>query len=441
MNRPGGKPDRSAAAVHAETVEKLALAVAKRGSDALLIDEDNLSAGRLPIPEAARSGRCFAVELRNDMVGLDVDQNDAARWVINFLLGELVSRNIPTVVENSGTPGHLHLFAPVHDPKLKAEIEGAAHLFGCDVRAGQRIRPPLSPHRLGLSVGLVTPNMPAQALKALATIEKHERVRSDAKRRSPSGQIFEMLQDGDGDRRYPSRSEMIQAFADSAVNADLSEAWLLKVLLDEKNRGGEKIQELARKKGEREAQRYVAMVYGNAREFVPAHPPFGRRPDVLAKIDEIERRAVGDAERWKGRAGATDLAVLNAHLRIMRRCGSLEHGASVREVAILTGINSISTVSAAHGRLECDYLRCVARAKHGASARYLVGLSKFRSRTIVPIGGGVRGLFGRGNIGWCRCVSLARRTWESGLARVARAWRPHGRGALRAARLKAALRG
>lgn len=93
---------------------------------------------------------------------------------------------------------------------------------------------------------------------------------------------------------------MIQAIADATVNAGLSEAWLLKVLLDEKNRGGEKIQELARKKGEREAQRYVAMVYRNARKFVAAHPPFGRRPDVLAKIDEIERGAASDTERWKG---------------------------------------------------------------------------------------------------------------------------------------------
>jgi hypothetical protein len=47
---------RSAEAVDAETVERLALAVAKLGSDALLIDQENQSAGRAPIREAARSG-------------------------------------------------------------------------------------------------------------------------------------------------------------------------------------------------------------------------------------------------------------------------------------------------------------------------------------------------------------------------------------------------
>jgi hypothetical protein len=388
--KPREKRECSAEAVDAGTVERLARAVAKPGSDALLIDGTNLSAGRMPIREAARSGRCFAVELSDDMVGLDVDKSDATRWVMNFLKVQLESRNIPMVVENSGTPGHLHLFAPVHDPKLKAEIESAARLFDCDVRAGQRIRPPLSPHRLGLPVGLVTPPTPAQALKALATVEKREPGQSGGKRRGPSGWIFAMLRDGDRDRRYPSRSEMIQAFADAAVNASLSEAWLLKVLLDEKNRGGEKIQECARKKGEREAQRYVAMVYRNAREFGAAHPPFGRRPDALAKIDEVKRGAAADAERWKGRAGATDLAVLRAHLQIMRRCGSLEHGASVREVALLAGINSISTVSAAHSRLERGYLRCVAAAKHGVSARYIVGLPKSLSRTILSKEGGGR---------------------------------------------------
>jgi hypothetical protein len=376
---------RSAEAVDAATVEKLALAVAKLGSDALLIDQDNRSSGRLPISDAAWSGACFSVELADDMIGLDADKSEAARWVRDFLIGELENRRIPFVVLNSGWPGHLHLFTRVTDPALKREIEIAARFAGCNVRAGQRIRPPLSPHRSGLPVSLVAPAKAAQALRALASTGQQP-LRID-KRRGPSGRIFALLRHGDREGRYNSRSEVVQAIALAAVNAKLPEQWLLKVLLDPNNGGGEKVQELTRTKGEREAHRYVAMMYRNAVKRYVAQPPFHSRSDVIDRIDEIERGAAADAERWKERAGTTDLAVLHAHLQIMRRCGSIDHGAAFREVARLSGINSISTVSAAHSRLErSGYLRCVARAKHEASARYIVALPKSLSRTILPMG-------------------------------------------------------
>jgi hypothetical protein len=371
-------------AVDAETVEMLAEAIAKPGSDALLIDKDNCSHGRVSIREAARSGASFAVELAGDMVGLDVDRREAAHWVRNFLMEQLETRKIPMVVQNSGTPGHLHVFAHVPDSDLKREIETAARSAGCCVRVGQRIRPPLSPHRCGLQISLISPTVPAEALNALARpkpLEIHSR------RRSFSGRIFVLLREGDREGKYLSRSEVVQALALAAVNAKLSEVWLLKVCLDPKNRGGEKVQELARTNGEAEAQRYVARVYRNAHKFAAAHPPFRGRSDALAKIDEIERAADVDAGRWKGRAGATDRAVLKAHLKIMCRSGGLEHGASVREIAILAGINSVSTVSAAHRCLERDrYLHCVEKAKGGAAARYVVGLPRFPSRTILPMG-------------------------------------------------------
>src|SRR5208283_301584 len=104
MTRKNRKQDEKYGfqAVDAETRVKLALAVAKPGSDALLIDEANQPVGHRPIAEAARSGKCFAVELCDDMVGLDVDKGEAARWVRNFLMGELESRKIPIVVQNSG---------------------------------------------------------------------------------------------------------------------------------------------------------------------------------------------------------------------------------------------------------------------------------------------------------------------------------------------------
>jgi hypothetical protein len=363
----------------ADVVEQFALAVAKEGTDALLIGPDNKSIGRTSIHQAAKRCLCFAVELADDIIGVDADTPKAAHYIRNVLVDELESRAIRLVIQNSGTPGHLHLFAVIADNQLKAQVESAARLHGC--RAGQPLRPPLSPHRRWLRVSLVTPETPAEALKALAP---RPPAPGGKRKTTFSARIFRQLRSGDPEGAYRSRSEMIQGFALAAVNARLPEAWLVKVLLDPHNRGGEKIQQLARKQGEREAQRYVAMVYRKAQSYAATHPSFGGRPEVIA---EIERRVDSACERWTGRSGATDRAILEAHLNIARRCGSLEHGASVREVAVLAGINSISTVSSAHGRLERDqYLRRVEKANHGAAARYVVGLPKSRSRTIVPMG-------------------------------------------------------
>lgn len=380
------QPLAKAEDVGAAIIEKLALAVAKAGSDAMLIDQENRLMGRVSIREAAHSQKCFAVELADDVLALDADETEAAHWVGQVLVNRLERRGICIVLLNSGRPGHVHLFARIPDAGLKQEIESVARFFGCCGRVGQRIRPPLSPHRSDLPVSLILPATPADALKALA--RSRPLPPPLRKTRSFSGRMFALMRHGDRDGRYNSRSEVTQALALAAVNAELPEQFLLKVLLDPNNRGGEKIQELARTKGEREARRYVGRIYRNAVKRHAAQPPFRSRSDVIAKIDEIERAIDAAAARWKGRAGSTDRAVLRAHFRIIRRSGEFEHGAGVREVAPLAGINSLSTVSAAHGRLGRDgYLRCVKPAWRGRAARYVVDLPKSPSRTVPPMGG------------------------------------------------------
>jgi len=377
-------PRSAVATPDAGVVRRLAFAISRDGEDALLIDANNQSAGHVSIDEAARSGRCFAVVPSDDVLALDADLPRAVRYVIDELQPELETQKFRPVVWNSGRRNHLHLLVRISDSALKVALERAARMRGCDVRTGQRIRPPLSPHRCGLRVSLISPTTPAEAVDALARPKSLE---SSRKRRPFSGRIFALLREGDREGKYPSRSEVVQALALAAVNARMSEAWLFKVCLDPKNRGGEKVQQLARTKGEEEARRYVAMVYRNARQFALAHPPFRRRSDALAKFDEIERAANANPSRWKGRAGATDRAVLQAHLTIMRRSGRSEHGASVREIAILAGLDSISTVSTSQKRLEQDgHLQRLEKAKLGAAARYVVCLPNFPSRTVIPVG-------------------------------------------------------
>jgi hypothetical protein len=303
-------------AVDAETVEMLAEAIAKPGSDALLIDKDNCSHGRVSIREGARSGASFAVELADDVLGLDVDRREAAHWVRNFLREQLETRKIPMVVQNSGMPGHLHLFARVADAGLKREIEAAARLFGCDVRVKQRIRPPLSPHRLGFPVSLITPANAIEAIRALAPADEL----ASGKRTGPSGRMFSLLRDGDRHGRYRSRSEVIQALATMAANQGYSVHWLLKVLLNPSNRAGEKVQEMS----EMEARRYVEQSFRKARAFVANNPAFLNRNDAAADIVEKIDRATDIVLRsaGPGQAGATDYSVLAAHLAIQGVSGA-----------------------------------------------------------------------------------------------------------------------
>jgi hypothetical protein len=379
-------------AVDAETLEMLAEAIAKPGSDALLIDKDNCPHGRMSIRGAARSGASFAIELADDMVGLDVDRREAVRWMRNSLMERLESLKIPMVVQNSGTPGHLHVFARVPEARLKREIEIAARFAGCNVWAGQRIRPPLSPHRLGLNVSMITPARVLEAVRALTPADEQKEL-ARKKRRGASGRMFSLLRDGDCDGRYQSRSEVVQALATMAVNQGYSQEWLLKVLLNPSNRAGEKIQRM----GETEARRYVAQSYHKARAFVGNHPAFGDRGEAAAAIVEKIDRAADIILRSArpGQAGATDYSVLAVHLAIARRVGSLTYGASDREVAELAGL-SRPTVTRSHRRLieNCKFLKRIKRPAIGATTasqwRFRLPAGSVARATNPTLIGGVR---------------------------------------------------
>jgi hypothetical protein len=387
------KTQPAAEAVDAELVRQLALAISKRGGDALLIDPNNRRAGYMPILEAARSGRCFAVLPADEVLALDVDRTRVARYVMNELLPELERRKLSAVVWNSGAKGHLHLLARISDPTLKARIEAAARLHGCDVRAGQRIRPPLSPHRFGYRVSLIHPKTAAEAVAALAPAREPQRPSQspaiNSRRGSLSGRMFALLRDGDREGIYRSRSEVIQALALASVNAGLSEAWLVKVLLDGRNRAGEKVRQILADNGSRAARQYVHRSYEKAQARFVQIPPFRNRSDVLAKIDEIEHAA--DAMAWRGRAGATDRAVLQAHMIIARRVCRLKYGAAVREVAELSGVASPGTVSVSHRRLaRGGWLVVLQASTREAPTRYLLRLPKGSQQNTHPTGGGVR---------------------------------------------------
>lgn len=57
-------------------VETLARAVARAGSNALLISEDNQGSGWVPLGEAVASGRVFGVKVKPGLIALDLDTEE-----------------------------------------------------------------------------------------------------------------------------------------------------------------------------------------------------------------------------------------------------------------------------------------------------------------------------------------------------------------------------
>src|SRR5437667_3773411 len=149
----------------ATIIEAIANAVKRPGGNACLLDADNQSRGWIPVAEAIHSGQPFFVDVADDILAIDCDNPDLAGRV-HEIASDLRTRGHRPVLVESGRPGHLHLFVRVADPEARASFVERAKQSGLDPR--RSIRPPLSPHRLGLEVRLREPATPAEALPALS---------------------------------------------------------------------------------------------------------------------------------------------------------------------------------------------------------------------------------------------------------------------------------
>jgi len=326
--RPKG--ERSTPSVDASTVEAFARAIVKPGGDALLIDSDNESLGLVEIAET--QGRVFAVDVAEDIFAVDFD--GASMHVIHDLRTELAAWNIHHIFLESGRDGHYHVFARVSDPNRLRELQcrwGSRRKEGVDIR--RWIRPPLSPHRSGLAPRLISPETPEEALRVL------RRPSTDSVVEMPrlADEIDEVLRLGTSAvRTYRSRSEMLMALTVARVNARFSKESIWRLLIDPKNRGGEKLQEMRQRSGERAARRYFGHGYDRALDFVRSSPAFRDRSEAMAALANIERAA--SRHHWRGRARKTDRVVLIAHLNLASRLGSLSYGFSAREIADAAGV-------------------------------------------------------------------------------------------------------
>jgi len=168
-------PDHSSFAGPAGLRVTFALIVAVPGTRAVLINADNSRGGWLPLRVALRRDGAFAVEVGYDVLAVDQD-GTALAPVVDELGRELRGAGSVPVFVASGREGHRHLFARVRDRERWTARARDLGLPGDAIRLGNNlIRPPLSPHRLGLPVALLDPTDPVEAVVALAPRERTAR--------------------------------------------------------------------------------------------------------------------------------------------------------------------------------------------------------------------------------------------------------------------------
>jgi DNA-binding HxlR family transcriptional regulator len=134
----------------------------------------------------------------------------------------------------------------------------------------------------------------------------------------------------------------------AAANARWPFERLLWALLDWRNIGGAKVQEIAAREGKGAARRYVRRSWHKATARVRTTPSITDRASACAAIARIKAEAAHAA--WSRIAASTDFAVLSAHIAVAAKVGHLDHGLSVRQAAEDAGVRA-ATASASQRRL------------------------------------------------------------------------------------------
>ena len=373
---PGGNVPASLDALDDATRLALARSIAKAGR-ALLIDADNKRAyvdgsSWWSLEKAISHvdhGRAatYAVEVAVDMLALDGDKPDAPQ-AAQRIVDECHRAGVGVVVLRSGGQDRRHVLARVGDPFMLRKLKETARELGFDVRPV--IRPPGAPHRQEGAVGLELPATWGEALVILSVRRDPHGSRSGRPNSGPPGRdelgpeeipatveglprslspnMVQLLRTGVNPARgYQSRSEVTLALALGYVNAGHSFDAFLVDMLNPLNIGGAKITDIEKARGHEAAIQYVRRCFTLA-TIRARDNPAPERTATARELDWISART--EQAPWSGIPGATDYAVIRAHLSIARLAGRVMHHAASRDIAERAGV-SRATVGRSRTRL------------------------------------------------------------------------------------------
>ena len=279
------------------------------------------------LAEAVRSGRPFAARVRDGFLATDADSAELGHRT-RQLFEELRRAGTFPVLVASGREGHRHLFVWL-GPRLDAWAARAREL-GLDVRTW--IRPPLTPHRLGLPVRLIDPSEPDQALAALRR-----------PRRPLKGHTWERLRGGVPEGE--DRSAAIQSVALAAFNAGWTFGQFRSAILDPANRLGEKVRAMESS----DQDRWLGRTWEAARERYLSHPG---SPSETSSAAVRRFTAAAETAAFEGRYGGLRKSLLGI-AAIAARAGKLEVTFSDRQAAEAAGLD-VKTFKKHRPRLEAE---------------------------------------------------------------------------------------
>lgn len=365
---PGDAPSKA-------LVAEFATAVGRRGDRVLLLHEDNEGDQWVSLPEAVALGAPFTTNYRPELLVVDADKPGSAT-ATESLAQAMKAQGLTPVLWASGRPDHRQLVVRVPDLRERRRWAATAKAKGMDVR--RRSRPPLSPHRLGLSVRLVDPEDPCRALAALRpTWVPPERQRLTER-------TWRRLRFGDPSK--PSGSEVVYAIAMGMVAKGWRKEQAYRTLLDPKNEGGAALRRRFGKRSERGARAWFDRVWGTAEEYVAANPPVQAPGDPYEiRMDLTTMLAEADTWPWptaQYRSTMHSGVLFSVRGTIMRRCleGIIKIGikaatttpyASHRHLLDVSGIGSSHSLSKALIALEeMGWIRKITKGEGKRASTY-----------------------------------------------------------------------
>jgi hypothetical protein len=335
------------------------------GAPVLAISANNKAGDWLTLEEAVASGVPFAIRVAEDVLAIDCDDLAQAP-LMEILDGMLSAGGHEPLLLISGQG--LHLWCVVQRPVRLERYRHIAKALGLDVRSGTMMRPPGSPHRLGLPCVRVARDFSMAMWRLPRMLEARgftlrgdgnwrRRVLEGLDRLAPESehpvgptaspappQRWRRPLDGKCERllrkgaRHGQRSEAIQSLTLAAYSRGWTNDDCFQVIIH--NKLGEKIREQG---GEAAQRRYFDTCWKKAVRYTEAS-----RAQVQAEVAGL--RTAMEAYPWRPRSGTTDRAVLDEHLDIVESTGKLQHTVSVRDLADAVGFIA-QTMSESHSRL------------------------------------------------------------------------------------------
>lgn len=327
------------------------------------LDANNDRADWLPsVVAGVTSGAAYVVTVAADVLAFDVDAIECEpQLAVEPLAAELAKDGWPVLLAESGRPGHCHLWSVVTNP----EARDWARLRAAELRLPApraTMRPPGTPHRLGLPVTLRgSADQFAAAVRAVRDPHQSDRPGPLDWRDLLHTGLWPAGWAGDH-----SRSAMVWLICIGAIRAGYDLDTVRDWLADDENRGGHGYRSRLGNGGKRHADYWLTnYVWPEATEAA------GHRLDVPADATEARSRINAireaiDGHGWAGVGGATDRSILSALLSRAHARGSLTPTMSYRELAEAAPC-SLRTVQRAVPRLIDAGWLLIARSGHGAT--------------------------------------------------------------------------